>query len=97
VRQGEKRQLELEIEELTRQKRQVEAITEDAIKEHLEDIKASIASEDVVTKRNALNRVVEKIEVGHKSGMIYYKDPTSIVEHEVWSMPPTGFEPVSQP
>ncbi len=63
----------------------------------LSDMRLVILGNEMSAKRSILQEVIEKIEVGRSEARLHYTFPLYSVGVGDYFMPPTGFEPVSQP
>lgn len=63
----------------------------------LSDMRLKLLGQDLKARRMILNQALQKIEVGRTMARLWYKFPLYVLGTGDYFMPPTGFEPVSQP
>ena len=63
----------------------------------LTDMRKKLELGEMKARQHILRQTVEKIEVGRDFARLHYQFPLKELNVGFWYMPPTGFEPVSQP
>ncbi len=98
-REVELKAIRVEIEQLKLQAAQTgRVVDEKTVVDLLTNWRQSLQSGHIDAGRTILRRCVEKIEVGREFARLYYTFPVEVLGGGgLWTMPPTGFEPVSPP
>ena len=72
-------------------------ISEELVIALLTDMREKLELGEMKARQNILQQTIKKIVVGHDRAQLHYQFPLKELNVGDWFMPPTGFEPVSQP
>ena len=72
-------------------------VSEEVVTALLTEMRQTLELGEMKARQEILRQTVEKIEVGRDRARLHYQFPLKAMGVGDWYMPPTGFEPVSQP